>query len=469
MQSNESSEVDYVKAGSFYLIGNLFNKGMSFITVPIFTRILTTADYGVVNTYTSFVSIFSMIFGFALYMGIRQAFVELNDEIEQFTSSILSFTIVSGILMIAVLMLVTSISHFGVSAGLILLCLLHSLASSLIQDYLQYLMMKYQYKLRACFMILPNLISVIMSVITILFITKTQRYWGRIIPTACVTIAFGLIVLGMVYAKTKPCMKRSHLKYGLTLSLPLVLHGIALNILSQSDRSMITWLADSSQTGIYSLVYNFSTLATVITTALDGIWIPWFLQRLNERKITDINSAAVGYIRLMTIAMVGLVLCGPEIIKLLASEPYWEGIKIIPPIVLSNYVIFIYTLYVNIEHYYKKTATITTYTVIAAVVNVVLNYFLIPKYGYIAAAYTTLIAYIIALGLHVQCAKRIEPTVYPMRLFTPMLLEISVMIVVFYVFIDMGWIRWILTFVYILVELVLNLNQIKAFQNRSGR
>ena len=59
---------DYKKAGTYYLVGNIFNKGIAFLTVPIFTRILSTNDYGIVTTYNSWIGILAMILGFALHM-----------------------------------------------------------------------------------------------------------------------------------------------------------------------------------------------------------------------------------------------------------------------------------------------------------------------------------------------------------------------------------------------------------------
>ena len=64
----------------------------------------------------------------------------------------------------------------------------------------------------------------------------------------------------------------------------------------------------------------------------------------------------------MTYAMCCLIMVAPEVVKILASKPYWEGIVIIPPVVLSNYIIFVYTMYVNVEHYYKKTVRISLYS-----------------------------------------------------------------------------------------------------------
>ena len=73
-----NDNVSLKKASTFYLIGSLFNKGIGFITVPIFTRILTLSDYGIVTTYNSWVSIISMFISLALYMGIRLSFVYIQ-------------------------------------------------------------------------------------------------------------------------------------------------------------------------------------------------------------------------------------------------------------------------------------------------------------------------------------------------------------------------------------------------------
>ena len=66
-----------------------------------------------------------------------------------------------------------------------------------------------------------------------------------------------------------------------------------IRYLVESDRTMITWLADASQTGIYSLIYNFSMIATVITTSLDGVWVPWFTKQMSNKGYKEINKVAV--------------------------------------------------------------------------------------------------------------------------------------------------------------------------------
>lgn len=438
------------KASGYYLIGTLFNKGFAFLTVPIFTRILSTSDYGIVTTYNSWISILSMIMGFAIYMGIRASFIDYPDKVDDFLSVCTTFTLICGALMC--LFVGGGAILLKVDAGitLIFLCLLQGLSAALVQNYSMYLMMRYQYKYRTALMVLPNLISVILSVIAILFVVKSDLYLGRIVPTALVNIGFGVLVVIAVYKRSKCLFNKRYLKYALAISAPLVLHGIALNILSQSDRTMITLLSSAAQTGIYSLIYNFSMIATVLTTALEGIWVPWFTDKLKERKINEINQIAKDYINLMTYAMVGVILIGPEVVKLLSSKQYWKGISIIPPIVLANYIIFAYTLYVNIEHYYKKTPYITLNTLIAAGCNLVLNYIFIPKYGYVAAAYTTLVSYLLAFVLHANYAKKMEKNLYPISFFARPIIHIIVAVTFFYAFVELWLVRWLLVITYIL-------------------
>lgn len=455
------SKIDYKKASTYYFIGNMFNKGMSFLTVPVFSRLLSTADYGIVTTYNSWISILAMVIGLALHMGIRAAFIDYEEKIDDFMSVTTTFTLESGIVLSGMVVVVTLLLRIDISLTLIVLCLLQGLASALVQNYSMYLMMKYKYKFRTVLMVLPNLISVVLSILAILFVVKTEAlYMGRIVPTAVVNILFGFLICIWVYKKSNLLHSIKYLNYGLKISAPLVLHGIALIILSQSDRIMISWFADESQTGIYSLIYNFSMLATVITTSLEGVWVPWFMLKYKENQISQINKMVVYYDKLMSITMIGLVLIGPEVIHILSPEKYWEGISIIPPVVLANYLIFLYTLYVNVEHFHKKTPYITVNTIISAIINIVLNLIFIPQFGYVAAAYTTLASYFVSLLLHAIYAKRLNKTIYPLKLFIPSLLQIAVATVLFYSMMDYAVLRWGTAIAYIAIITFLNRKKI---------
>ena len=441
---------DFAEAGALYFIATLFNKGIGFVTVPIFSRILTTSDYGTVTTFNSWVSMISVFISLALYNAVRNSFVDMDDkERPHFLSTIITFTGLVFLTVMGVCVVATVFVPRNINTALIFMCIIQSFGYALINDYSYYLMMRYRYKFRAALMVLPGLISVVLSIFAILFILKDNLYLGRIVPTTAVYGIFAIVVLMAVYSKTKPELNLDYLKYGLKIALPLVLHSIALQILSQSDRVMITSLRNAAETGVYSLVYNLSMIATVITTSLDGIWVPWFTGKLKERKIREINVLAMDYVHLMTYAMVALILVGPEILKIFADQRYWEGMSIIPPIALANYMIFMYTMYVYIEHYYKKTVYITKNTLIAAGLNVILNFILIPKYGYVAAA-----SYFVAFILHSRYAKKIEPDIYPLKMFALPLLHVGGAIILYYPLLNFWTLRWGILFVYLIIVLI---------------
>lgn len=447
-------KAEYRKAGLSYTIGSFFNKGVVFLTLPIFTRLLSTDDYGIVSTYNSWVSMVSISINMALHMAVRQAYIEFPEKIDGYLSTIVIFTtMVTGTALLFCIFIGYGSTN---NSFLVVMCILQSYASALIEDYSVYLMMKYRYKMRTALMVLPNMLSVIIAVFTIKFVLIDRLYLGRIMPTAFVTMIFGTVVFIAVLRKSKS-FDRGYLKYSLSFSVPLIAHGVALTILSQSDRTMITAFVGADKTGVYSVAYNFGMIATVLTTALDGIWQPWYLCRLKSHKDDDIaktNAMIKVYVLFMTMVMCDIILVAPEILRFLAPKPYWEGVSIIPPIVLANLVTFIYTFYVSVEHYYKKTKLVAVNTLIAAVSNILLNYIFIPICGYEAAAYTTMVSYMISLLIHYNQAKRLEPRLAGAAIYIKEFVMVSAVSAVYYSALDQWIIRWCTAMVLVIIAII---------------
>lgn len=436
------SKINYKKAGVYYIFGNFFNKGIAFLTVPIFTRLLSVNDYGIVSTYNSWVGIISVCISFMLYMAIRQAFFDFPEKIDEFHFTMTIFIIVISMIVLSICIIIGV--FFSVNITLPVLCIIQSFASAVIEDYSMYLMMKYQYRARTAIMVLPNLISVITSMIIIHNSTLNSAYLGRILPTVIVTFLFGCTAVVFVLKKSKK-FNFAFLQYGLKISTPLIAHGMALTILAQSDRIMITSFVGADKTGIYSVVYNFSMVATALTTALAGIWQPWYLTRLKQHGENDfkkINEMVKVYVLFISTVMCGIILIAPEILRFLVSESYWDGIYIIPPIVLSNFIIFLYSFYVDVEHFYKRTKQIAFNTIVAGIGNIILNFVYIPLYGYQAAAYTTIVSYVLSFVAHYACAKKIEPQTTTISNYLRECFLVLIMAALYYVLIDCWYIRW---------------------------
>ena len=102
-----------------------------------------------------------------------------------------------------------------------------------------------------------------------------------------------------------------------------------------------------------------------------------------------------------------LILVAPEIVTIFAPKSYQSAIWVIPPVAMSVYFMFMYTLFANFSFYFEKTTLIMIASAIAAFANVVLNSIFIPRFGYVAAAYTTLVCYILFDFFHYLLMKNI--------------------------------------------------------------
>lgn len=114
------------KAGTFYLIGNLFNKAIVFLTIPIFTRLLSTYDYGVVNTYLSWVSILTVIVGLSLGSSLRSAHTDYKDSLDEYISSIFFLSSFSFLVSSVIIISIANTFFDELDIILVVLCLIQS-------------------------------------------------------------------------------------------------------------------------------------------------------------------------------------------------------------------------------------------------------------------------------------------------------------------------------------------------------
>ena len=144
----------------------------------------------------------------------------------------------------------------------------------------------------------------------------------------------------------------------------------------------------------------------MLATAMNIAWSPWSSEMIHEEKFSVVRKASYFYIILFYSVVLGIIVLGPEAVLILGGEKYAEAVHVMPPVVLGAVFQFLYNLYVSLEQFAKKTVGMAFGSVAAALINIVLNWLLIPRYGYTAAAYTTLVGYACLLIIHYFLAKR---------------------------------------------------------------
>ena len=170
---------------------------------------------------------------------------------------------------------------------------------------------------------------------------------------------------------------------------------------------MITDICGSEETALYSLAYSCSYFITILVSAINTAYVPWLSDCLHDEQYERINKFSYKYIAFFVYCVLGIVLIAPEFLLILGGRNYISAKWVMPPVMIGCAMQLMYTMCVNVEQYYKKTKGMAIASVSAALLNFILNSIFIPKFGYVAAAYTTLICYVFLLIMHMVLVRKI--------------------------------------------------------------
>ena len=391
-----------IKSGIVYTFSTLFTRGLAIITVPIFTRLMTTDQIGLVNLYNSWYSMISVIATLSLTSGgFQLAMKEFKNSRDQYESSVLSITSLMAFLIGIIYFVNPSFWEgvLGLPKSLIILMLVGFLVAPARDFWMARQRYEYKYKLSGLVSILSAVAASALSVAVVLHmisIGAADVADGRLLANYVVIYGVAGVFWVFLFVKGKKLYDKKFWKYSLTLSLPLVGYAIARQILDVSDRMMISKMVGNDKVGIYSTLYAVSSISLVAWNAINASFIPYLYQNIdNSSKKKNVQRLASILLALYATIAIVLTFLAPEIVRILATNEYYEAIYIMPPIAAGIFLTSVSNMYSNILVYYKRTNVIMFSSAFAAFVNIILNFIFIKTIGYQAAAYTTLIAYIL--------------------------------------------------------------------------
>lgn len=390
-----------VKASLWFLICSFLQKGISTITTPIFTRLLSTEEYGQYNVFNSWLGIVTIFATLNLFYGVyTQGLVKFSDERDVFSSSLQGLTTS----LISVCTIIYLCFHdfwnniFSLTTVQMLAMFIMIWTSAAFNFWSAEQRVLYRYKILVIITLLVSLFKPLIGII--LVVNSEDKVTARILGLVLVEIIGYTALYIAQMKKGKVFFSKKFWKYALMYNLPLIPHYLSQTVLNSADRIMIKDICNDSDAGIYSLAYSISLIMTLFNTALMQTISPWIYQKIKDKKISEISGIA--YISLAVIAVVNilLIICAPEVISIFAPESYYEAIWIIPPVAMSVYFMYSYDLFAKFAFYYEKTTFVMIASIIGAVLNIILNYIFINMFGYVAAGYTTLFCYVIYSVCH---------------------------------------------------------------------
>lgn len=397
-----------VKASLWFLICSFLQKGISMLTTPIFTRLLSTSEYGQFGVFNSWYSISFIIISLSLTSGVHtQGLVKFDNDKSVFSSSLQGLVTFLVIIWTCIYLCFHSFwdKLTGLTTFQMLLMIAMIWTSCTFGFWANEQRVKYTYKE---LVIITVIVSIAKPLIGIIFVLSAEdKVTARILGLLLVELLSYFWMFIYQIKSGKALFSRRYWSYALKFNIPLVPHYLSQTVLNGSDKIMIQRMIGDDEAGIYNLAYSLALIMTLFNTALMQTISPWMYQKIKQKREKDIENIA--YITLIIIALVNLVviLFAPEIVAIFAPKSYYAAIWVVPPVAMSVFFMYTYDLFAKFAFYYEKTNFIMIASICGALLNIVLNYICLNKFGYIAAGYTTLVCYIIYSIAHYCFMKKV--------------------------------------------------------------
>lgn len=390
-----------VRTSVWFTLCNFLQRGAACLTIPIFTRLLTTAEYGICNVYFAWFDLLIIFTSLKLpYEGLNNGLIRYGDDPDGYTSSMMGLilSLTAGAFLLSRLFQDWLITVTGLSSFLLHILMLQLLFQPALMLWTNRERFDFRYRWPVIVTLLSTIANPLIAIIAVL--STGYRAEARIISSAALQIALGLGLAILLFRRGKRFYKKEYWIFALRFNLPLLAYYLSQSLLNQSDRIMINYFSGSGSAAIYSVAYSAATLMLLLISAINGSFNPWMYKKLKSGEHAQIGQTAVRLCALIGLATLALIAFAPDLIWLLATEDYREAIWIIPPVAASVYFVFVYMVFANATMYHDKNHGIATISIICAAANVVLNAIFIPRFGYLAAGWTTLFCYMLLALLH---------------------------------------------------------------------
>lgn len=401
-----NNNIKALKSGAWYIAANFLITASSFLTTPIFTRLLTQDQYGMYNNFTSWQSILAVLVTFNVQASLISARYAYEDNLDQYIFSALGMSTASVLIWTVMLNLFSGWSQrfFSLSMTYLNLMMAHILFMKVFEMFQTQQRYFFKYKLQVVLSVLSTLLSLGLSLALVM--KMEDKLSGRIIGSVLPSIVIGVFIFIIFWVKGKH-IRFGYWMYTLKICLPYIPHLLSMTVLNSTDRIMITKICGAADNALYSLAYTCGSIITILLTSINTAFSPWLAERIHENDTENVRSFSKYYIVSFVSIAIGVMLVAPEVLYILGGREYLAAIYVMPPVAMGCICQFLYTMMVNIEQIKGKTVGMAFASMAAAALNYVLNLLLIPKFGYIAAAYTTLAGFLLLLVLHMWMVHRL--------------------------------------------------------------
>lgn len=403
-----------LKSFSAYTFTNLFNSGIPFFITIFLTHHFTPADIGILTNISSLNLLLIPLVGLNISSSFMRAFVKEKTDKNSYLSTALSTSFISLIICFICLFLFSSYisSKTFIPEEILLVLPFYSFLFISAELYTSKLRMEHKVKKYSVFKISKSILEIL---ITLTLVLMFEFNWsGRFIAIFVSTLTLALVCFYQLKEEGLIVFNwnRDNFKHIISYGFPLIPHTISGVVIMYSDKLIITNEIGISQNGIYTVAFQMGMIIGLIQNSFNQAWVPWLYKAL-EKDSLIVKKNIVKYSYLYFAALIAIFfiawLCSPILFYFIDSS-FDTGMDIFVLIALAFVFNGMYKMMVNFLFYSEKTMIISLITISLGILNILLNYYLIPIYGIKGPAIATCITFMIQFLL----TSVISQTYYPM-------------------------------------------------------
>lgn len=430
---NDASKTKYLAKNTLiFAIGNFSTKLIAFVLVPFYTYVLTTEEYGVINLIFTICSVISPLLMLNLQDAVRRFALEKNANYNAILST--EWTVVIGGHLVGLILIPIMQNIPGLSEYRIILYLyLSSLTTNII--FLEYLRGRERMKSYA---VCSFIGSAGVAVLNLLFLLKLRLgingYFLSYIVSYSVS-SFVAIIAGRQWEVFKNwSLDKKLFKEMVLFSLPMIPNSIFWWISSSSDHIMVIYLLGSAANGLYTVSYKIPTLISTISNICMQAWqISAIKESENGDSLDFSNKMFDAYIRLTFVLTAGLLLIIKPFMRIYVSKEYFNA-WMYAPVLIVGFAFSTLATFVGTPYFVKKDMKGNMFSAASgAILNIILNFILIPLMGLQGAAVATCLSYVCIFIYRLIDTRKYLPLDYKNGIYIIYLVVIVVMLLAIFI------------------------------------
>jgi O-antigen/teichoic acid export membrane protein len=394
-----------------YTFSNVLNASIPFILLPLLTHYLKAEDYGILTNFNALVNLLIPFIGVNLMSSLQIIYVKRNQEFSSYVSSgiFLNFllTICVSLIVIAAR---TSIHELtGIPVNFIVFLTLYAFYNNIVEILLSIWRIEDKPILYGIFRILRTLLEFAIAVV--LIVVYDYHFEGSIYAISIsyglgAAVAFILLLRRKLFGLN---FKLEHIKHQLAYGLPLIPHVLSSVAILYTDKLMLSSLVNIHSNGVFSVGFTIGQIIGLLQNSFNQAWVPWvfgILKKNDEHGKLRIVRYTYLYIICILFAVVVLWLFTPIIYRFIGND-FNSSISVVIWIALGFAFNGMYKMISVYYFYLEKTRLLALISFITALVNIGVNFILIPKFGILGAALSTMAAMFIQFALTFLWSLRI--------------------------------------------------------------